>query len=298
MEAAVLSGDPAISEAAAANRSARSLLLVVLGEFVWPGGQPVWSSTLLQALADLGVEPDAARKTLQRTADAGLITSSRSGRRLLWSISPAGHRLLEDGFHRVLEVPRPAPDWDGRWLVLMVTVPESRKNLRSRLQRRLTWSGMGSPAPGYWLTPHTERSGDVQVVISDLGLDSLANSFVGTFGEIGDESELVRRAWNLEDLADRYARFIDDAQRSGRETDRDQFRRHVDAVQAWRTLVYADPGLPESYLPNPWIGHRAREVFQQLRTRLMPSAQAHWASLLEPVTTARRTSPVTPDGRS
>jgi phenylacetic acid degradation operon negative regulatory protein len=237
---------------------------------------------LLRALGDLGIEPDAARKALQRTADAGLITSSRSGRRLLWTVSPAGHRLLEDGFRRVLEVARPAPDWDGRWLILMVTVPEAQKNLRARLQRRLTWSGMGSPAPGYWLTPHTDRIGDVRAVISDLGLDSITNSFLGTFGEIGDESGLVRRAWNVEDLADRYASFIADAERPVRDTEPDRFRRLVDVVQAWRSLAYADPDLPGMYLPNPWVGHRARDVFQDQRNTFRPSARAHWDALLEP----------------
>jgi phenylacetic acid degradation operon negative regulatory protein len=281
MASPVVSGDPSPSDGAPTTRSARSLLLILLGEFVWPTREPVWSSTLLRALGDLGIESDAARKALQRMADAGLITSSRSGRRLLWSISPTGHRLLEDGFHRVLEIARPALPWDGRWLILMVTVPEAQKNLRYRLQRRLTWSGMGSPAPGYWLTPHVERSGEVQALLSELQLESNANSFVGTFGDIGDESGLVRRAWNVEDLADRYASFIDDAQRPVPESERDQFRRHVDLVQAWRLLAYADPGLPEIYLPSPWVGLRARDVFQHQRSTLMSGARSHWGELLE-----------------
>ncbi|NEK56841.1 PaaX family transcriptional regulator [Geodermatophilus sabuli] len=284
-------------DGATANSSARSLLLVVLGEFVWPAREPVWSSTLLRALRDLGIESDAARKALQRTADAGLITSSRSGRRLLWTVSPAGHRLLEDGFRRVLEASR-APEWDGRWLAVMVTVPEAQKNLRYRLQRRLTWAGMGSPAPGYWLTSHAERSGEVQAVISDLGLDSITNSFVGTFGEIGDESALVRRAWDVEDLADRYSSFIADAQRPVRDSEPDLFRRHVDVVQAWRMLAYADPDLPERYLPDPWVGHHARDVFRQQRDTLMPGARAHWAGLMEPVTPDGRTSAAASDAQS
>ena len=36
--------------------SARALLLVMIGEFVWPAGQPAWSSTLISGLAEFGIE--------------------------------------------------------------------------------------------------------------------------------------------------------------------------------------------------------------------------------------------------
>ncbi len=42
--------------------SARALLLVMIGEFVWPAGLPAWSSTLLSGLAEFDIEPNAARK--------------------------------------------------------------------------------------------------------------------------------------------------------------------------------------------------------------------------------------------
>jgi len=48
--------------------SARALLLVMIGEFVWPSGQPAWSSTLLSGLAEFDIEPSAARKALHRPA--------------------------------------------------------------------------------------------------------------------------------------------------------------------------------------------------------------------------------------
>src|SRR5690606_23734936 len=46
-------------------RSAPALLLVILGEFVLPRRQPVWSSTLIRALGECGVEAVAARNASQ-----------------------------------------------------------------------------------------------------------------------------------------------------------------------------------------------------------------------------------------
>src|SRR5690242_14039810 len=81
--------------------SARSLLLTVLGELVLPTGAPVWTSALLDLLADLGVAEKAARQAILRTADSGWIEPRRSGRETRWSLTPSGERLLREGTARI-----------------------------------------------------------------------------------------------------------------------------------------------------------------------------------------------------
>lgn len=70
--------------------SARALLLVMIGEFVWPAGQPAWSSTLLSGMSEFGIEPNAGRKALHRIAATGVTTSRREGNRVRWSVTPQG----------------------------------------------------------------------------------------------------------------------------------------------------------------------------------------------------------------
>src|SRR5690606_22701177 len=67
--------------------SARSLLLTVLGEFVLPRDEAVWTQVLIDVLGGLGVEPKSARQALARTAAEGLLVSDREGRRVRWSLS-------------------------------------------------------------------------------------------------------------------------------------------------------------------------------------------------------------------
>lgn len=146
--------------------SARALLLVMIGEFVWPAGQPAWSSTLLSGLAEFGIEPSAARKALQRIAATGITASGRKGNRVRWSVTAKGDRILRAGWERTYGWHARPTAWDGRWLVLSVTVPESQRKLRHHLQNRLLWAGLGSPAPGEWLTPHAERGEQVGAAMS------------------------------------------------------------------------------------------------------------------------------------
>ena len=114
--------------------SARALLLVVIGEFVWPTGQPAWSSTLLSALSEFGIEPSAGRKALQRIAATGITASGREANRVRWSVTGKGDRILRAGWERTYGWHARDTAWDGRWLVLSVTVPESQRKLRHHLQ--------------------------------------------------------------------------------------------------------------------------------------------------------------------
>src|SRR5260221_9886352 len=105
--------------------SARSLLLTVLGELVLPAGRPVWTSSLLHVLTGVGVEEQTARQAIARGAAAGWIAGERHGREVRWEITPAGRKLIEDGARRVYSLSSGTPEWDGRWLILLITIPQS-----------------------------------------------------------------------------------------------------------------------------------------------------------------------------
>src|SRR5690348_13563305 len=150
--------------------SARSLLLTILGEFVLPSDEPPWTSALLHVAWGLGLEEKSARQALARLAAGGWITAHRAGRRVRWALTPQGHELLAEGAARIYSFGRDAPAWDGRWLVLMVTVPETRRQLRHKLRTRLTWAGFGRPLPGVGVSPPPAREAEAKKVPGRLGL--------------------------------------------------------------------------------------------------------------------------------
>jgi phenylacetic acid degradation operon negative regulatory protein len=125
--------------------SARSLLLTLLGEFVLPREGGAWTSAIVAGLAEVGVEEKAARQALSRTAAEGLLRSEREGRRVIWRLTAAGDRLLTSGADRIYSFGRGTLAWDGRWLVLAVSVPETQRQLRHKLRTRLTWAGWAPP---------------------------------------------------------------------------------------------------------------------------------------------------------
>lgn len=259
--------------------SARSLLLSVFGEYVLPLGEPVWTSTLLRVLTGLQVEEKSARQALSRMAADGWIVAERDGRRVRWALTGHGRTLLSEGAERIYSFGRERDQWDGRWLVLLVSVPESRRDIRHQLRTRLTWAGLGSPAAGVWISPRVSREAEAKQVVENLGLDVAAVSFCGPFGGIGSERAMMEQAWHLGDLAAAYEEFVRDF--AGLQpTPGDQvLLAQIRLVHEWRRFPLLDPQLPLELLPPHWIGIRAANVFKDLHQAWHAPAQRRWAAL-------------------
>lgn len=282
MTHAVGPAQPAISrrrEVGAA--SARSLLMTLLGEYVLPHGGAVWTSTVLKALDGLGIEEKSARQALSRTAADGWIASERSGRRVRWVLTAPGRHLLTEGAERIYSFGVPGPAWDGRWLVLMATVPETQRKLRHQLRTRLTWAGFGSPAPGMWISPHAERGPEAEDIIRELGLDASAFSFRGAYGGIGSQRAMVDQAWDLAEIAAQYEGFLDRFAGMHPASGPEVVLAQVRLVHEWRRFPFLDPLLPPELLPAEWIGERAAAVFAERHGAWQAQAQASWGALAD-----------------
>jgi phenylacetic acid degradation operon negative regulatory protein len=257
-------------------------LLTLLGEFVLPdAGEAVWTSTIVEFLDSLGVEEKSARQALARTAADGWLTSERVGRSVRWSLTAPGRRLLTEGAERIYAFGTPAPSWDGHWLILYVSVPESRRRLRHRLRTKLTWAGFGSPGPGMWISPSSTRESEARAVIEGLGLDIGALSFHARFAGVGDEQAMVRRAWDLDAVAARYGDFIEAFEDLRPTSLEATMLAQIRLVHEWRRFPFLDPRLPAELLPPDWIGGHARDLFVSRHAAWADRARRHWRRLTE-----------------
>jgi len=274
-------GDPGTSRRRETGApSARSLLLTIMGEFGLPRDEPVWTAAFVESLGTVGVEEKAARQALARTSAEGLIEPVRIGRRTQWRLSDAGRGLLQDGARRIYGFMREQRRWDGRWLVLAVTVPETQRQLRHRLRSRLTWAGMGSPAPGLWVVPNAGQAGEVARIVSELGIEPNAMSWIGESAPIGRPEDVVTAAWtSLEEVERAYADFVDAFEQRKVNGAAEAFAAQVELVQAWRRFPFIDPALPIELLDHDWPGPRAAAVFHRLHERWHRRAQTHWDTL-------------------
>jgi phenylacetic acid degradation operon negative regulatory protein len=257
--------------------AARSLLLTVLGEYLLPRREPVWQETLVGALVSLGYTQPAARRAVNRSSRDGWLTATRQGRRARMSLGERTAQLLQTGAERIYSFGE-GWEWDGRWLVLVLRVPEQRREVRHQLRSRLAWAGLGSLGAGVWLTPHVEREAELAAAINDEPAAE-ATSFVASLGSMGDPRSVAAAAWDFEGVRRHYERFLVDFARVRPATPEACFRMQTLLVHAWRKFPFLDPDLPPQLLPERWPRERAHQLFVDRHARWQPAARRYFQVL-------------------
>jgi phenylacetic acid degradation operon negative regulatory protein len=261
---------------AAGAPSARGLLFTLLGEFVLTGDGTAWTSAVLALFARLGIEEKATRQALMRTAADGWLDAEKLGRRTRWRLTPNARRLLTDGAERIYSFTGPARDWDGRWLLVSVRIPESDRRARHVVRSRLSWAGFGSLGAGLWISPHPDREAEATGVLREAGVAEDAHVFVATRSGVADVRVMVAAAWDLAAIEEQYEQFIEEfrARRSG-----DVLARQIELVHAWRRFPSVDPVLPRELLPPRWSGLKAARLFAERHEQWAADARQEWKRL-------------------
>ncbi len=262
--------------------SARALLVGILGQYVMPRGDDVWTSTLVGALDAVGVEERAARQAVSRTAADGWLVGESVGRYTRWSLSPAGRRLLQSARDRLARSLLSDHEWDGHFLLVTLTgaMPERRR--RERLASGLDFEGFGSLGPSLWVAADQRAETGARVVLGELGLEGHAVFFSAapTPGS-ASPGEVVAGAWDLAGAAAAHEQFLDEFADADPADDREAFALRTRLAHEWRHLLSIDPALPAALLPEDWAGARAQARFSELQARWAEASETYYTTLCE-----------------
>jgi phenylacetic acid degradation operon negative regulatory protein len=253
--------------------AARSTLLTVLGEFLLPRPEGAWQEALIGSLRALGFSPSAARQAVVRSAREDWLEGERVGRRSRMRLTAASAGFLRDGAQRIYGFGGPVA-WDGRWLLMVLRVPEQRRELRHRLTTQLAWAGFGSLGGGLWITPHVDR--EVRVHAEE---PAQLLSFRAELGALGGTERVIEEAWDLPGLRASYEQFIEDFARTRPRGGESFFAAQTALVHAWRRFPFIDPDLPDDLLPRDWPRKRAYELFRARHEQWAPAAQKYFDGL-------------------
>ena len=257
--------------------AARSILLTVLGEYVLPRGDAVWQETLVAALGALDYSEHAARQALARSVREGWLESERHGRRARVRLSSGTAELLRSGAKRIYGFGEPW-EWNGDWLMLVLRVPEARREVRHQLRTQLAWAGLGSLGGGVWLTPHIEREAELGELLR-AEPDADVVSFRGHIGNLGEPRRVAEAAWNLAAVVDAYRGFVSRFGRVRPGSPAAVFRAQTELVHEWRRFPFLDPDLPPELLARDWPRQRAHDLFRERHDRWAATARAYFESL-------------------
>ena len=263
---------------------AGSLITTVFGDSIAPRGGTVWLGSLIQAMAEFGINERLVRTSVFRLVREGWLQSSQVGRRSFYSLSDEGREKFRAATHRIYG--EPVTDWDGRWcLLLLSNLDAVAKDL---LRRECGWLGFGALSPNVLAHPAPDESG-LDVTLRRAGV---ADDVVIISGHTVKSDTAMRKlagsAWNLGDIDARYETFVAmfrplyAALKKTRRVDpRTAFVTRTLLVQEYRKVLLRDPQLPEELLPAGWHGTAAYQLCRNLYRGLHRAADDYLGAFME-----------------
>ncbi|GGS59265.1 MULTISPECIES: PaaX family transcriptional regulator [Actinokineospora] len=257
----------------------QDLVLTILGAHLRPReSAAVWSGGLVTLLGGFGYTAGASRVALNRLVGGGLLARAREGRLVHYTLTQRAVDVLAEGDERIfgLGAERPGP---VAWTVLWHSIPEERRDARSRLVRRLRFLGFGQVQDGAWLAAH-DRAAQVTRLCADLGVERHAGVLVGA--PVPGFADFARRVWDLDALAARYRAFVTDFADIRADSDAAAFHLRVRLVHAFRQFALLDPELPADIVAPPPDRAAAVRLFHDRYPALEAPARRHFDGVMTP----------------
>lgn len=237
-------------------------IVTVYGDIVVPRGGVLWTGTLIETCAQIGINESLVRTAVSRLVAANRLKGERAGRRSYYRLDASARQEFDQAAALLF-----APDIPARgWQILHAPdlTPEAAGALR-----------LGHMGGSVWLRPDRGRAPPEGAVCF----------------RAADPQRLdqVAQYWDLSDLDLRYrdmlARFGDLARTApgGGLTDLTALVARLLLVHVYRGVMLRDPRLPQDALPPDWKGHAARALFRGLYTALTPQAERHIGAHFEGV---------------
>jgi len=265
---------------------ATSLIMTVFGDAVLPRGGRIWLGSLIRLLGPLDLNERLVRTSVFRLVREGWLSTETVGRRSNYALTPAGRKRFDEASQQIYS--SRAPLWDRRWRMILV-VSELDPKQREALRRSLFWKGFGVVGGNCFFHPGADLGDALDALRAD-GLGALLPGLMPLVAAdfhsamAASDADLVRRAWDLDELASGYAGFIASyeailaqlrASALPDEGDELAFLLRILLVHDYRRSLLRDPELPEVLLPADWPGHRARLLCKELYKRLEPASNRY-----------------------
>ncbi|MGO4887677.1 phenylacetic acid degradation operon negative regulatory protein PaaX [Anaerobacillus sp. MEB173] len=248
----------------------RSMIFTLYGDYIRHYGSEIWIGSLIRLLKEFGHNEQAVRAAISRMSKQGWIQSTKRGNKSYYVLTEQGSNRIEEAAKRIFKLNQPS--WDGKWRILMYSIPEEIRQVRDELRQELVWSGFGSLSNSSWISPNPLEK-QVYDMISKYDIKSYVNFFIADYDGPNEKKHLVESCWDLQEINERYGEFISKYSQKyiidknkiekGEMTDGQCFVERTILVHEYRKFLFVDPGLPQELLPDKWLGDSAASLFSQ-----------------------------------
>lgn len=264
------------------------MIFTLYGDYIRHYGNVIWIGNLIRLLKEFGHNEQSVRAAISRMSKQNWLQSEKKGNKSYYSLTDQGKSRMEEAAKRIYKL-EPS-SWDGEWRILVYNIPEKKRHIRDELRQELVWSGFGLLSNSCWITPNPLET-EVNNLIEKYDISSYVSFFRGTKEDQGDPKQQVEKCWNIDEINERYANFIEKYSQKyiidknkieqGKMSDGSCFVERTLLVHQYRKFLFIDPGLPSELLPEKWLGDSAAALFADYYRTLAKPATRFFEFVIE-----------------
>lgn len=239
---------------------AAAFIVTIYGDVVVPRGGVLWTGTLIEICARVGINESLVRTAVSRLVAANRLQGERVGRRSYYRLDTSAQREFDAAATLLYAPDVPAQGWQ------ILHAPALSEDEARQLRLGQMGGGVyirpdrGQPAPeGALLFPAADPAEPAQVAqFWDLSaLQARYRDLIARFGALPEAMQVAP----ISDEAALVVRLL--------------------LVHCYRAVLLRDPRLPVASLPADWSGEAARALFRSLYLQLSPGAERCIAARVE-----------------
>src|SRR5699024_10679868 len=237
---------------------------------------------------EFGHNGQSVRAAISRMSKQGWIKARKEGNKSYYYLTEIGISRMEEAANRIFKLQ--PPTWDGKWRMLMYSIPEEKRSVRDELMKELVWSGFGTMANSCWVSPNNLEK-ELKTIIEKYDIEPYVHFFLARYDGPRENKNLIEECWNIDEINAKYEEFISthsanyviakDKIDNKEMTQAECFVERAKLVHEYRKFLFIDPGLPDELLPEKWLGTKASNLFREYYKMLAEPASEFFESVFK-----------------
>ena len=245
-------------------------------------GKKEYSMENLKHLTGLfNIKESNLRTNLSRMKSNGILQIRKNGKNAYYSLSKKSVRISKNVSLSFKNLSW--ENWNGEWLGVVFSVPESDKSFRHKIRKKLTAYRLAALYPGFWIRPFN----NAEKLLTKL-YDLRKNNFC-TFIKFNlidaPKKESIIKMWGLiktnMELIKGLSLLTAEKKTLKNITSAKALFKKIYIGNKIVPLLFKDPLLPNCYLPDNWKGPELRKEFIQWDKLVTDISKPYWIKIFE-----------------
>jgi phenylacetic acid degradation operon negative regulatory protein len=245
-------------------------------------GKKEYSIESLKYLTDLfNIKESNLRTNLSRMKNNGIVQIRKTGKKAYYSLSEKYVRISKNVSLSFKNLSW--EKWNGEWLGVAFSVPESNKSFRHKIRKKLTAYRLAALYPGFWIRPFN----NAEKLLTKL--DDLRKNNFCTFIKFNlidaPKKESIIKMWNLIkvnlELLKGLSLLTAEKKTLKNITPAKALIKKINIGSTIVPLLFKDPLLPDCYLPDNWKGPELRKKFILWDELVTDISKPYWKKIFK-----------------